>query len=79
LYNVLLSSTPFLTSFFPCSLQMEARTFTEAPVGQATKKHAQAESDTAAYAKVGSIVAGAAVITYYGVPLAASAFSSIAG
>ena len=54
--------------------QLEANTFTEAPVGQATKKHAQAETDTAAYAKVGSLVAGAAVITYYGIPAASSVF-----
>lgn len=58
---------------------LEANTFTEAPVGQATKKHAQAETDTAAYAKVGSLVAGAAVITYYGIPAASSVFSSIFG
>jgi len=52
---------------------------TEAPIGQATKKHAKSESDTAAYTKVGSVVVGAALITYFGVPLLASLGASVFG
>ncbi len=61
------------------SPQLQMHSFTDAPVGQATKKHAQSETDTAAYAKVGSLVAGAAVITYFGIPAASSIFSSLVG
>ena len=52
--------------------QIESQGFTDAPVGQATKKHAKKESDAGAYALVGSVVAGAAVLTYFGVPVIAS-------
>jgi hypothetical protein len=57
--------------------QLVTQTFTEAPIGQATKEHAQPESDSAAYVKVGSVVAGAAVITYFGIPVASSVLSSL--
>jgi hypothetical protein len=60
-------------------LQIEQRAFTDAPVGQATKKHAETDSDIAAYVKVGSVVVGAAAITYYGVPLLSSVGSTILG
>mmetsp|Transcript_13765 Transcript_13765/g.20289 ORF Transcript_13765/g.20289 Transcript_13765/m.20289 type:complete len:1086 (+) Transcript_13765:65-3322(+) len=53
--------------------------FTEAPMGQPTKKHAESESDTAAYTKVGSLVAGAAIITYFGVPMLSSLGSNLFG
>lgn len=48
-------------------------------MGQATKKHAESESDTVAYTKVGSLVAGAAIITYFGVPILASLGSNVFG
>ena len=59
--------------------QLETQTFTDAPIGQATKVHAQSETDSAAYVKVGSLVAGAAVITYFGIPVASSVLSSLFG
>lgn len=67
-----------MISVFVCQ-QLETQAFTDAPIGQATKKHAQSETDSAAYVKVGSLVAGAAVITYFGIPVASSVMSSLFG
>ena len=55
------------------------KAFTEAPIGQATKLHAEKESDSVAYAKICSIVVGAAAITWFGVPFVASMAQLVLG
>ena len=70
-----------LTAKFLLQLMEDTNTLTEAPVGKPAKKTEQLKEDslgavyssddsyTSAAAKVGSIVLGASVITWFGVPL----------
>jgi len=58
---------------------IQVKAFTDAPVGQATKLHAEKESDSVAYAMIGSVVAGAAAITWFGIPFLASLAQGVVG
>jgi hypothetical protein len=70
--------------------QIEVRSFTEAPVGQPTKRpslldknspgaNASRDSDTVAYAKLGAVVGAAGIVTWFGVPLLSSAVEKLLG
>jgi hypothetical protein len=68
------------TSHNNAATQIESKnSFTDAPTGQATEKHAEKETDAGAYVKIGSMVAGAAVITWAAVPVVAHAAQSLFG
>jgi hypothetical protein len=71
-------------------LQVESQSFTSAPIGKATAnpdlldknvpgggRKKGSDSTTAAYAKIGSAVAIAGVVTWFGVPLLAAFTASL--